>query len=53
MLRVYAGGGEAVHGVEGARHRPVGGCLGLPVPGGKSNEVLQLDDAMVVNVAQC
>ena len=53
VLRVYAGAGEAVHGAEGARQRPVGGYLGLLVMGGKGNKVLQLDDAMVVNVAQC
>ncbi len=51
VLRVYTGAGEAVHGAEGARRRPVGGCLGLSVTGGKGNKVLQLDDAMVVDVA--
>ncbi len=53
VLRVHAGAGEAIHGAEGARRRPVGGCLGFPVPRGKGNKVLQLDDATVVNVAQC
>ena len=53
MLRVHAGAGEAVHGTEGARRRPVGGCLGFLVTGGKGNKVLQLDDAMGVHVAQC
>jgi hypothetical protein len=52
VLRAHTGAREAVHGAGGPRRRPVGNCLGLPVQGGKGNEVLQLGDVVAVNVAQ-
>ncbi len=50
MLCLHTGAGEALHGAESPRGKAVGGCLGLPMPGGKSNKVLPQEHALVVNV---
>ncbi len=40
VFGLHTGAEEVVRGAEGTGGGSVGGCLGLPRPGGKSNKVL-------------